>query len=87
MKKIYTAVLRRTSTEGEYAWTESTECERGEEWNGDIVSYLLNAAEDEDEMQEMINRPYTGAIHNLPEDAVILTAENGVPVEIYWSAK
>ena len=48
-------------------------------------SYLFNAAEDEDALREAMSREYTGAIHDLPAGAIVLTAEGGTPVECYWA--
>ena len=85
MKKIYYAHLTPTGTNGEYAWAESSEAPYSIGWEGDVVAYLLNAAEDEDAVQKMIDRPYEGTIHKLPKDAIVLTGEDGRPLEIWWA--
>lgn len=83
--KIMTATIRPcTETENEYRLTESHEAEFGHEWDGNIEAYILNAAEDEGATLEAMTREYTGAIHNLPAGAIVLTAEDGRPVECYW---
>lgn len=85
MKKIYYAHLNPTGTDGEYTWAESTEAEYSIGWEGDVVAYLLNAAEDEVAMQGMMDCPYEGTIQNLPEDAIVLTGKDGHPLEIWWA--
>lgn len=84
MEKIMYAGITATETANEYRLSESHEAEYGREWHGNVEGYLLNAAEDEDALQEMMAREYTGAIHNLPAGAIVLTAEGGAPVECYW---
>lgn len=85
MKKIMFAGLTPCQTEGEYQWIESSEADGGWNWDGDIRGYLINASEDEGLVAEMMAREYTGAIHNLPEDAIVLVAEEGRPLEIWWA--
>lgn len=85
MKKIMTATITCTETANEYRLSESHEAEFGHEWGGNIEAYILNAAEDEGATLEAMTREYTGAIHNLPNGAIILTAEDGRPVECYWA--
>lgn len=85
MKKIYYAHLNPTGTDGEYTWAESTEAEYSIGWEGDVAAYLLNAAIDEDAMLEMMDRPYNGSIHNLPENSIVLSDEDGRPLEIWWA--
>lgn len=85
MKKIMTATIHPcTEITGEYRLTESHEVECGHEWGGNIPAYIINAAEDEGRVREMMAREYTGAIHDLPDGAVVLAAEGGRPVECYW---
>lgn len=79
------ARLTTCLTEGEYQWIESTEEDYGRCWNGDVHAYLVSAAEDEEAMEAMISRDYHGAIHNLPQDAIVLTDEGGTPRWIYWA--
>lgn len=87
MKKIMSAKIIPTSTidmQGrtvEFALGESSEAEYGEEWEGNVQGYVENL----DLPEEIeIGGEYSGAIHNLPEGAVILT-QGGEPVEIYWA--
>lgn len=88
MKKIMTATINPcTETENEYRLSESHEAECGHEWKGNIKAYILNAAEDEDAAREAMAREYTGAIHDLPTDAIVLTGEGGRPVECYWAVE
>lgn len=88
MKKIMTATINHcTETANEYRLTEAHEVEFGHEWGGNIKAYILNASEDEDGVREMMAREYTGAIHDLPTDAIVLTAEDGRPVECYWAVE
>lgn len=84
MKKIMYAGIAATETANEYRLTESHEAEFGHEWGNDIQGYLINAAEDEDGVREMMARERTGAIHDLPAGAVVLTSEDGTPLECYW---
>lgn len=85
MKKIMTATINPcTETESEYHLTESHEAEFGHEWGDNIQGYLINAAEDEEAAREAMAREYTGAIHDLPDGAIVLTSEDGRPVECYW---
>lgn len=84
MEKIMYAGITATETANEYCLTESHEAEFGREWGGDIKAYLRNAAEDEDAVLEAMGREYIGAIHSLPAEAIVLTAEDGVPYECYW---
>lgn len=87
MKKILTATLSASGTTDmlgrlcEWDWAESSEEEYGHEWNGDVLGFVQNL--DLEEGFE-INGGYNGAIHNLPEGAVVVTCE-GVPVEIFWA--
>lgn len=87
MKKILTATLSANGTTDkngrlcEWDWAESSEVEYGNEWDGDVFGYVNNL--DLEEGFE-INGNYDGAIHNLPEDSVVVTCE-GVPVEIFWA--
>lgn len=89
--KIYFAALEPTLTTDadgrycEWAWAEKTEALYGEEWKGDVEAYLLNAADDEDEMEAVMSRQYIGVIHSLPENAIVLTDESGTPREIWWA--
>lgn len=85
MKKIMSACLITCLTEGEYQWIESTEEDYGRCWNGDVRAYLVSSAADEEAMEAMISRDYHGAIHNLPQDAIILVDEDGTPRWIYWA--
>lgn len=89
MKKIMTATINPcTETTGEYRLAESHEAEFGHEWGDNIQGYLINAAEDgeaEEAAREMMAREYAGAIHDLPDGAIVLTAEDGRPVECYWA--
>lgn len=95
MKKIYYAALQSSGNYsenedrpyGEYFWQESYEAEYGEEWDGDVLAYLENAAEDVDALYDMINREWHGAINNEPEGAIILINEDCIPAEIWWSAE
>lgn len=87
MKKIMYAGIAATETENEYRLAESHEAEFGHEWGGNIKAYLLNASEDEDATQEAMAREYTGAIHDLPAGAVVLTSEDGTPLECYWAVE
>ena len=83
--KIMTATIRPcTETENEYRLTESHEAEFGPEWDGTIKAYILNAAEDESATLEAMAREYTGAIHDLPDGAIVLAGEDGRPLECYW---
>lgn len=85
MKKIMTATINPcTETENEYRLTESHEAEFGHEWDGNIKAYILNAAEDESATLEAMAREYTGAIHDLPDGAIVLAGEDGRPLECYW---
>lgn len=88
MKKIMAATINPCAeTTGEYRLTESHEAEFGHEWDGNVRAYILNASEDEDAAREAMAREYPGAIHNLPTGAVVLTAEDGRPVECYWAVE
>lgn len=87
MKKIMYAGITATEIANEYRLTESHEAEFGQEWNGNLQGYLFNAAEDEDALREAMSREYTGAIHDLPAGAIVLTAEGGTPVECYWAVE
>ena len=88
MKKIMTATINPcTETTGEYHLSEAREAEFGREWGGNIRAYILNASEDEDAAREAMAREYPGAIHNLPTGAVVLTAEDGRPVECYGAVE
>ncbi|MFR8334728.1 MAG: hypothetical protein ACLU9S_22215 [Oscillospiraceae bacterium] len=60
------------------------EAEFGHEWDGNIKAYILNAAEDESATLEAMAREYTGAIHDLPDGAIVLAGEDGRPLECYW---
>lgn len=82
MKKIMYAEIEAASTDGEYVLSESSEAEYGEEWDGNVLGYVENL--DLPEGIE-IGGEYSGAIHNLPEGAVVLV-NKGEPVEIYWVA-
>ena len=83
--KIMTATIRPcTETENEYRLTESHEAESGHERDGNIKAYILNAAEDESATLEAMAREYTGAIHDLPDGAIVLAGEDGRPLECYW---
>jgi|GEM_PF-732220 len=85
MKKIMAATINPCAeTIGEYRLTESHEAEFGHEWDGNVRAYILNASEDEDAAREAMAREYTGAIHDLPAGAIVLTAEDGTPLECYW---
>ena len=85
MKKIMTATINPcTETTGEYRLSEVHEAEFGHEWGGNTRAYILNASEDESATREAMAREYTGAIHDLPADAIVLVAEDGTPVECYW---
>ena len=78
MKKIMAATINPcTETTGEYHLSEAREAEFGREWGGNIRAFILNA----------MAREYPGAIHNLPTGAVVLTAEDGRPVECYWAVE
>lgn len=85
MKKIMTSVLTPCLTDGEYQWIESSEEEGGREWDGDILGYILNSSPDEEEADEALHRDYCGAIHNLPEGAIIWVDPDGVPRQIWWA--
>lgn len=91
MTKIYYAGLYSngiTDAEGhpcEWVISESAEAEYGEEWNGDVKGYILNAADDADAVSVDMEREYHGAIHNLPNKAIILTGEDGQPYEVWWA--
>lgn len=63
----------------EWAWIESNKCDYSNEWNGDILGYVNNALESD---YDILNQ-YPGAIHNLPENAVVV-GMNGTPKEIYF---
>lgn len=88
MKKfnIMSAVLTpngTTDTEGrycEFAYTETVKEEYGEEWNGDIKGYVENLDTD-----FIILDGYKGAIHNLPENAIVVGTEEGTPMAIFWN--
>ena len=88
MKKfnIMSAVLTpngTTDTEGhycEFAYTETVKEEYGEEWNGDIKGYVENLDTD-----FIILDIYKGAIHNLPENVIIVGTEDGTPMAIFWN--
>ena len=82
MKKIYTAVLSAANTENEYAWTESSECEYGEEWDGNVLEYVENAIDSGFDAE--ISDNYAGSIHNLPENAIVIVKDRK-PIEIYWA--
>lgn len=84
MKKIMTATINCTETANEYRLTEAHEAEFGHEWGGNIRAYILNASEDESATREAMARERTGAIHDLPAGAVVLTSEDGTPLECYW---
>lgn len=83
-KKIYYAALTETTTEKEYSWNESHEAEYGDEWDGDVEAYLLNMADDEDEMSAMMNASFKGAVHNEKNGAIYLVAD-GAPIEMWWA--
>lgn len=86
MKKIMTSgVYRCTESEGEYRLGETHECPYGDEWGGDILGYVLNAAEDEESEVAAFEREYEGSIHDLPADALVWVDEDGVPVCCYWT--
>lgn len=80
-KTIYFAHVIPTETEGEYQYTEKSEADYGTEWGGDVTAYLENCLDDVD----LITNPVIGTIHNTPENAVILSDENGTPAEVWWS--
>lgn len=88
MKKIMTATINPcTETAGEYTLGETHEIDFAQDWGDNIPGYLINAAEDgeaEEAVRGAMERSYTGAIHNLPAGAIVLTAEDGRPVECYW---
>lgn len=65
-----------------YRWTESSEAECGNEWNGDVRGYIENAAEGEPQFLEN-GDGFT--IENLPAGALILADDNGEPREIWWA--
>ena len=89
MKAIFTAHLNTIGTTDmngnncEWAWTESSEEEYGREWDGDVAGYVANL--ELEDGYEVIDE-YDGAIHNLPEGAIVV-AYNGEPCEIYWAAE
>ena len=84
MKRIMTATITCTETANEYRLSESHEAELGHEWDGNIEAYIINAAEDEDSVREAMDREYTGAIHNLPQGAIVITPVDGIPLVCYW---
>jgi hypothetical protein len=83
MKKILTACLQSTNTDGEYQYSESNAAEYGEEWDGDVLGYVDNLELDE---SISINGEYDGSIHNLPADVVVLV-EARRPITIYWATE
>ena len=88
MKKIMTATINPcTETTGEYHLSEAREAEFGREWGGNIRAYILNASEDEDAALAAMARECTGAIHDLPAGAIVLSSEDGTPLECYWVAE
>ena len=87
MKKIMYAGITATETTGEYTLGEAQEIDFAQDWGDNIPGYLINAAEDgeaEEAVREAMERSYTGAIHDLPQGAIVITAEDGRPVECYW---
>ena len=88
MEKIMSAIIRPcTETTGEYRLSESHEAEFGHEWDGNIRAYILYASEDEDAALAAMARECTGAIHDLPAGAIVLSSEDGTPLECYWVAE
>lgn len=88
MKKIMYAGINVAETTGEYTLGEIHEIDFAQDWGDNIPGYLINAAEDgeaEEAVRGAMERECTGAIHNLPNGAIVLTAEDGRPVECYWA--
>lgn len=87
MKKIYYAMVEPTLTDGEYQMQESTVCEYGEEWNGDVRGYVENLGIDADSIE---GGAALGNIHqpsswNPIPGSVCVLMNNNEPVEIYWA--
>jgi|GEM_PF-1840804 hypothetical protein len=89
MKKIMYAGINVSETTGEYTLGETHEIDFAQDWGDNIPGYLINAAEDgeaEEAVREAMAREYAGAIHDLPQGAIVITSEDGHPVECYWVA-
>ena len=89
MKKIMYAGINVSETTGEYTLGETHEIDFAQDWGDNIPGYLINAAEDgeaEEAVREAMAREYAGAIHDLPQRAIVITSEDGHPVECYWVA-
>lgn len=84
LKIMNASIYPCIESEGEYRLGETSECPYGDEWDGDIRGYILNDAEDEDLAEAAIDRDYVGAIHWLPNGAVVWSDEDGTPLECYW---
>lgn len=87
MKKIMYAGINVSETTGEYTLGETHEIDFAQDWGDNIPGYLINAAEDgeaEEAVREAMAREYTGAIHDLPDGAIVLAGEDGRPLECYW---
>lgn len=87
MKKIMYAGINVAETTSEYTLGETHEIDFAQDWGDNIPGYLINAAEDgeaEEAVRKAMERECTGAIRNLPAGAIVLTAEDGTPVECYW---
>ena len=85
LKIMNASIYPCIESEGEYRLGETSECPYGDEWDGDIRGYILNDAEDEDLAEAAIDRDYVGAIHWLPNGAVVWSDEDGTPVCCWWA--
>lgn len=91
MKRIYYSRVESTYTDNEYQLVEVNECEYGEEWDGDVIGYIMNVIEDPDSYV-IIENPNLGNIHHSAmvsdgnvENIVLLASKDGTPLEMYWA--
>lgn len=89
MKKIYSANLQSTGTTNangeccEWQYCETNEEEHGKEYNGDVKEFWNNLFVPDEMLFEIIE-DYSGSIHNLPENAIVVGFDKN-PTRIYWA--
>lgn len=90
MKKIYYAGLNYNVCDETYEMIDSTECEYGDEWNGDVQGYIENL--DIEEAYTLEDESALGNIHqpstwNPIPGSIYVMMINGEPSEIYWATE